>query len=210
MNPMLVYAEQMIGTKAEHDAAPLNSHVVNDILFNKYDHRLCYFTFSEENNEQDYSRGDDHMETVVAATSGMNSYNTPLTGGEQAGTHVRTAKETYFIPWNQVVEMKEERIVFTGNERQLEEPLECYSFLALKDWTVIDQNNEKVGKIKDLVIDSKSQQVVGFMLSEGFWKSLLGSDEKFMPIIGAPDWTAQEWKIEQTPDVLLRNSPDQL
>jgi sporulation protein YlmC with PRC-barrel domain len=207
---MVVYAEKMIGKKAEHNAAPLNDHKVTDILFNKYDHRLCYFTYSDVQEKHNFDRGDDHMETVVAATSGMNSHNTPMTGGSLSETQVRETKETFFIPWHQIVEMNEDKIVFSGNERQIDEPLECYSYMAVKDWTVIDQNNEKVGKIKDLVVDDKNQQVIGFMLSEGFWKSLLGHDEKFMPIIGAPDWKTQEWKIEQTPEVLLRNSPEEL
>jgi sporulation protein YlmC with PRC-barrel domain len=207
---MVVYAEKLIGTKAEHDAAPLNDHKVNDILFNKYDHRLCFITYTEDLDAHKYSRGDDHIETVIAATSGINSHNTPLTGGSFSETEVRSPKETFFIPWHQIIALDEDKVVFKGNERQIEEPVECYSFQAIKDWTVIDQNNEKIGKIKDLVMDTENQQVMGFMLSEGFWKSLLGHDEKFMPIVGSPDWKTQEWRIEHTPDVLLRNSPEEL
>ncbi|MBY6035125.1 PRC-barrel domain-containing protein [Fictibacillus nanhaiensis] len=209
---MMLYAEKLIGAKAEHDAAPLNDHKVNDILFNKYDHRLCYFTFSVEDHGakgQDMPE-DKHMETVVAATSGIGTQHAPMTGKAYSERNQNATKETYFIPWHQVVNVDEEKLVFTGNERQKEEPTECYSFMAVKDWNVIDQNGEKIGKIKDLVMDANRQQVVGFVLSEGFWKSLLGHDEKFMPVTGEPNWNSREWRIQQTPELLLRNNPEEL
>jgi PRC-barrel domain len=209
---MKLSAEKIIGAKAEHDAAPLDKHKVNDILFNMYDHRLCYFTFTIENRTPDREEmpADRHMETVVAATSGIGTQNTPMTGSAYSETNYSAVKETYFIPWHQVVDINEDKLVFEGNERQKEEPIECYSYMAVKDWKVIDQSGEKVGKIKDLIMDTERQQIVGFVLSEGFWKSLLGHDEKYMPITGQPDWKTQEWKIERTPDLLLKNTPEEL
>jgi sporulation protein YlmC with PRC-barrel domain len=210
---MLLYAEKIIGAKAEHEAAPLNDHKVNDVLFNKYDHQLCYFTYSTEKrgdkNERLDLPGDEHMETIVAATSGIGTPNTPMTGSAYPETH-EYVKETFYIPWHQVVNIDEEKLVFEGNERQKEEPQECYSFMSVKDWTVIDQNGEKVGKIKDLVLDTDRQQVVGFLVTEGFWKKLIGSDDKYMPITGAPNWASQEWKIEHTPDLILKDKAEQL
>jgi PRC-barrel domain len=209
---MKLSAEKIVGAKAEHEAAPLDEHKVNDILFNMYDHRLCYFTFTIENRspEREEMPADRHMETVVAATSGIGTQNTPMTVSAYSETNYSAVKETYFIPWHQVVDINEDKLVFEGNERQKEEPTECYSYMAVKDWTVIDQSGEKVGKIKDLVMDTERQQVVGFVLSEGFWKSLLGHDEKYMPITGQPDWKTQEWKIERTPDLLLKDNPEEL
>jgi sporulation protein YlmC with PRC-barrel domain len=209
---MKLSAEKIIGAKAEHDAASIDEHKVNDILFNMYDHRLCYFTYSVENRGQDHEEmpADRHMETVVAATSGIGTQNTPMTGSAYPETNYSQVKETYFIPWHQVVDIQEDKLVFEGNERQKEEPVECYSYMAVKDWPVIDQTGEKVGKIKDLVMDTERQQVTGFVLSEGFWKSLLGHDEKYMPVTGQPDWKTREWKIERTSDLLLKDNLEEL
>ncbi|MCM3718001.1 PRC-barrel domain-containing protein [Fictibacillus phosphorivorans] len=209
---MRLYADRIIGAQAEHDAAPQDEHKVNDILFNMYDHRLCYFTFTIENRSPNHEAmpADRHMESVVAATSGIGTQHTPMTGSAYPEATYKDVKETYFIPWHQIVDVNEEKLVFKGNERQKEEPIECYSYKAIKDWPVIDQSGETVGKIKDLVMDTERKQAVGFVLSEGFWKSLLGHEEKYMPITGQPDWKTKEWKIERTPDLLLKNSPEEL
>jgi sporulation protein YlmC with PRC-barrel domain len=209
---MKLSAEKIIGAKAEHEAAPLNDRTVNDILFNMYDHRLCYFTYSVENTNsvREEMPADRHMESVVAATSGIGTQNTPLTGSAYAETNQSIRKETFFIPWHQVVAVDEERLVFEGNERQQEEPKECYSYRAVKDWPVVDQNGEKIGKIRDLVMDTDRKQVVGFALSEGFWKNLFGQEDKYMPVTGQPDWKTQEWKIQRTPDLLLKDSHEEL
>jgi uncharacterized protein YrrD len=132
---------------------------------------------------------------VVASTSGIGTQHTPFTGSAHASGTSYT-KETYFIPWNQVKELDEDKLLFTGNEQQRDEPKECYSYKAIIDWSVIDQNGENIGKIKDIIVDSDLQQVVGFSLSEGFWKNLMGHDNKYIPVSGNPDWVNQEWHIE--------------
>ncbi|GGB47775.1 PRC-barrel domain-containing protein [Fictibacillus barbaricus] len=209
---MKLSAEKLIGIKAQHDTAELTEHRIDDILFNMYDHRLCYFTFSVENNSYQHEEmpADQHMETVVAATSGIGTQNTPLTGSAYPETNQNYKKETYYIPWHRVKEFNEDRLLFAGNEQQRDEPIECYSFQAIKDLPVIDQDGEKIGKINDLIVDTDRQQVIGFSLSEGFWKSLFGHSDKFMPVSGNLDWKNQEWKIERTSDLLLKDSSDEL
>ncbi|KZE64636.1 hypothetical protein AWM68_10875 [Fictibacillus phosphorivorans] len=214
---MKLSAEKLVGVKAQNvtadvDVTEQTEHTINDILFNMYEHRLCYFTYTMENysNQREEVPADKHMETVVAATSGIGTQNTPFTGSAHSETNESYTKDTFFIPWHQVKDFNEDKLVFAGIEQQRDEPKECYSFRTIKDWSVIDQDGEKIGKIKDLIIDADRQQVIGFSLSEGFWKNLFGNDDKFMPVSGKPDWANQEWKIERTPDLLLKNSAEEI
>jgi sporulation protein YlmC with PRC-barrel domain len=211
---MLLNAEKLIGVKAEHDTVPLHEHKINDILFNKFDHRLCYFTYTQETglkeNEFRESPHDQHIEAVVAATSGITTQNTPMVGSAYPESMKPSFKETFFIPWHQVVEINEHKLTFKGNERQKEEPQECYSYISFKGWTVVGRDGEKIGKIKDLLMDIGRQQVVGLVVSEGVWKSMIGSGERFMPIIGTPDWSSQEWKVEQPTESFLKDKAELL
>ncbi len=211
---MKLSAEKLMGAKAQNHTISTEEtqHKINDILFNMYDHRLCYFTYTVDNGiyQREEIPSDKHMETVVAATSGIGTQHTPFTGSSNLANNQNYTKETFFIPWHQVKEFDEDKLVFSGNELQRDEPKECYSYMGIKDWNVIDQDGEKIGKIKDLIIDTDRQQVIGFSLAEGFWKNLFGHDDKYMPVSGSPNWESREWNIERTPDLLLRDNKDEL
>lgn len=197
---MLVKGHDLLDKKVKHAETKEDNIDLNGILLNKYDFSLCYLSFeettpAEPGREESFDPIDRNMLNVQAATSGIGSQSTPLSGTGYTATEPSYQKETFYIPWHEIVSIDDD-IVYQGNERQIDEPEECYLTTVLYGWTVETTEGEKIGKIKDVVVDTISKKAVSLEIAEGFWSKLMGNGNKYIPIAGEPQWLEGRWIVE--------------
>ncbi|MCK6258113.1 PRC-barrel domain-containing protein [Fictibacillus sp. KIGAM418] len=210
---MLLKANDLLDKKVKHSETKEDNIDLSGILLNKYDFSLCYLSFEETvpadpGNEESFDPIDKNVLNMQAATSGIGSQSTPLSGTGYPVAARSYYKETYYIPWHDIISLDDD-IVYQGNERQIEEPVECMASSIFDGWTVETIDGEKIGKIKDVILDTISKKAVAIEIAEGFWSKLLGEGNKYMPIAGEPNWVEEKWIVEpELKDHLVNEKED--
>lgn len=103
-------------------------------------------------------------------------------------------KQTYILPKEQIMRITDKAVIMTGTEKENESnEMEHFSLSHLKNFEVETTDGEKLGKIKDVVIEEKEKKIIGLKLSEGFWEKLIANGTKYMPYITDMEW--QEDKL---------------
>ncbi|KSU83598.1 PRC-barrel domain-containing protein [Fictibacillus enclensis] len=211
---MLIKGTDLLDKKVRHAEANEDNIELNGILLNKYDFSLCYLTFEEAvpadpGNDKSFDAVDRSVLDMQAATSGIGSQSTPISGTGYPVTTKTRIKETYYIPWHEIVSLDED-IVYQGNERQLDEPEECLESTIFKGWTVETTEGDKIGKIHDLIFDTIAKKAVALEMTEGFWSKLMGEGNKYLPIAGEPHWAEEKWIVEPELKDHLVNTKDEI
>ncbi|EIT85515.1 hypothetical protein A374_09768 [Fictibacillus macauensis ZFHKF-1] len=189
-------------------------HFVDNILLNQYDFSLCYVVF-EQKVLADEGRGavsapiDESVLNMQVATSGIGSQSTPLSGVGYPETSTSPRTEVRYVPWFNVVNIGES-IEYKGYDQQIEEPKECISLTSFFGWSVENEAGEKIGKIKDIIIQTQDQVGVAFEITEGVFSTLFGEGHKYMKMNGVPKWAEQKWIVSSAWNGVLVKEVDDL
>ncbi|MGC4377737.1 PRC-barrel domain-containing protein [Fictibacillus sp. Mic-4] len=197
---MLIKGKDLLNMKVVHQHTGKTNIELSSILLNKNDYSLCCLAFTEkalieERKKEALNEPDNRLvENVIAATNGLGAANAGIPGRMPPIAGQEYVKETFYIPVDEIVSI-DNVILYKGNERQTEETENCFPAGQLKNWEVEMADGEKIGKIKDIVFETRSMKAVGFELSEGFWSKLLGEGTKYMPLEGKVDWLNEKWIV---------------
>ncbi|HET7580019.1 MAG TPA: PRC-barrel domain-containing protein [Bacillales bacterium] len=177
---------------------------VNDLLIEKNQPYIAYLTFELEKpaDHPDTLEQDQRVAESLSAggrSPAMRNFMPPGRSAPGTAATEKMKKVPFLIPRNQIERMTENAVIMEGTEAEAEKQgEENFSYSALKDCEVKTEDGEKLGKIKDIVIEEMEQKVIGLKLSEGFWETLTGDGTKYMPYDGGVEW--------QVDKILVKNS----
>lgn len=105
----------------------------------------------------------------------------PSIGAEWAYQEV---KHVYELGADQVYALSNDALLTKNNQYRNSKDLPTNNGMSLESiigMKVMTEEDQDLGKINDLLIDSKTQSIKGIELSEGFWKDLLGGQNQYIP-----------------------------
>lgn len=208
---MLMLGKEIMNKKIVHIDNDEEKAKVDDILLHKDKADMAYLTFELDapivDPHMNGPAGDDQA-FEVASASGSQSMPGNWAATTDAGSSVKTKKQTFFIPEAEIERITANAVLMKGTEVEQEhgERMEHASLSALLDRSVETEGGEKVGKIKDVVIEESEKKIIGFKLSEGLWEKIVGDGTKYMPYTGIIDWTeegpliVESWTLDQLVD----------
>ncbi|WLD92436.1 PRC-barrel domain-containing protein [Alkalihalobacillus sp. AL-G] len=191
---MLIVGKDLLDkTIGYKDSGDLTDHTVEDILLEKDTYVLDYILYVEkrpsEGNEK--QRVEPSMMNVVGSTGGQTAMNTPPVTSDDSFTK-DYREDIFYVPFSHVEEILNDKVLITGIDQQLHDPVESIAVTGLIDRKVKTASGDSLGKVKDIVIDWDIKRVVGLSLAEGFWARMMSEENKYMPLEGTMDWTVDE------------------
>ncbi|WP_257351559.1 PRC-barrel domain-containing protein [Pseudalkalibacillus decolorationis] len=191
---MLILGRELLGKKIGYkDSEEATKHTVGDILLEKHNFELDYILYVEKRpaeGDRDHSV-EPSMANVTQSAGGYMGMNTPPITSDDSITRNFT-KETFYIPFNHIEEILNDKVIVTGLDRQAHDPINSIAATGLMEKKVLTQSGDSLGKVKDVIIDWNMKKVVGVSLAEGFWARLMSEENKFMPLEGTIDWSKDE------------------
>ncbi|HET7626901.1 MAG TPA: PRC-barrel domain-containing protein [Bacillales bacterium] len=214
---MIVLGKDILGKTIVHVDNDEEKAKVKDLLFDRNELSITYLTYEidKPTDETKTLQEEQRVLDSIAAGGPRNTSQWNATPGIRLGANQMfdSEKQTFFIPAAQIDRMTEKAVTMKGSEK--ESPAErddSLSCLFLLDLPVEDEEGEKIGKIKDLVVEEKEKRVIGLKLSEGFWEKIIGDGSKYLSIEGIELWldekvivkTAEKENLQDDMTALLK------
>jgi uncharacterized protein YrrD len=141
---------------------------------------------SDENEEEipagnHYSKETSQIPVQTLRHSPHTTISGPILG---AGGAFQEITHVYELKADQVHALSDDALLSKSNEYQKSDDKPANNGMSLdsiKGMKVITEQDQDLGKINDLLIDSKTQSIKGIELSEGFWKDLLAGKNQYIP-----------------------------
>ncbi|HET7658616.1 MAG TPA: PRC-barrel domain-containing protein [Bacillales bacterium] len=211
---MILLGKDVIGKKIVDADTNEEKAKVKDLLIEKNKPLLACLSFEleapspEENTElkqESFTRN----ATAMGSSSLWNTdAGTPL---HQDAAKVIKEKQTYIVPREQIMRMTDRAVLMTGSEVEDETfEIEHFSVSYLKDFEIETEDGEKLGKVKDVVLEEKEKKVIGLKLSEGFWEKLVSDGTKYMPYVSNAKWEVDKLIVDSSMKDRLVDEYEQL
>lgn len=213
---MILLGKHVVDKKIVHADNDEEKSEVKDLLIQKNKPEIAYLTFEIKTPvdgmgpEEDGSKAVDTVNALGGRSPGQWNVTTGTAPPEAAPPNKET-KQLFLLPKEQIERITTNAVVMEGTERHEELwEEECYSYLSLKNREVETEDGEKLGKIKDIVIEELEKKVIGLKLSEGFWEKLISDGTKYMPYEGFVEWGADKIIVESSMKDRLVDEYEQL
>lgn len=197
---MLMLGKDVLDKKIVHVDNDEEKAKVKDILLNKNTAGIAYLTFEIDGpvQNEETTNGGGGRAFDVANAGGIQT--TPGNWGSttQRVPSVKTRKQLFLIPAEQIERITAAAVTMKGTE--IEQDLgsleDHVALTTLAGQDVETESGEKIGKIKDIVLEEREKKVIGFKLSEGLWEKIVGDGTKYMSFDGIVDWAGNQLVVE--------------
>ncbi|HEX7063570.1 MAG TPA: PRC-barrel domain-containing protein [Bacillales bacterium] len=187
---MILLGKHVADKKIVHVDNDEEKSEVKDILISKEKPEIAFLTYEIKMPIGEIGEAEDGTgEGPVSAIGGTDPGVRPGSAPPEAVPPNTEKKQYFLIPKDQIDRITTNAVVMKGTEVQGESgEEEYYSYLSLKGREIESEDGEKLGKIKDIVIEEIEKKIIGLKLSEGFWEKLIGDGTKYMPYEGFVEW----------------------
>lgn len=200
---MLMLGKDVLDKKIVHVDNDDEKAKVKDIILilNKDNVGIAYLTFEidapVEEGEAEAANGGSRAFDVAEA-SGIQTTPGNWGASTEKKPSVKTRKQLFLIPAKQVERITDQAVVMKGTEVEQDfgKLADHVSLSALIDQNVETKAGEKIGKVKDVVLEEQEKKIIGFKLSEGLWEKIVGDGTKYMPSNGVIDWKEGQLTVE--------------
>ena len=182
---MLLHGKDIVGKMIVEADTDEEKGSVKDIMIEKNKPFLACLSFemAMPHKEDDADAMKESFTNNLTSMGGSSLWNadsgTPL---HQEDAETIDEKQLYILPKDQIMRITDKAVTMTGTERQSEpNEMQHYSLSYLKNLELETDDGEKLGKIKDVLVEEKEKKVMGLKLSEGFWEKLISDGTKYMP-----------------------------
>lgn len=179
---MLIFGKDILNKEiVSSESSESFNHMVEDILLNKKTFDLDYLLYVDKRPEENLqeNRLETSMDNVVNSVGGLNATNTSPVTNEDA--HFKNyTKETFYIPFNAVQNLGEDKVKISGIEKQSHDPIDSITTESIIHKKVKTESGETIGKVQDVIIDWETSRAVGLSLSDGFWAKLMSNGNRYM------------------------------
>lgn len=143
-------------------------------------------TVSDENMEELPSGDQYSKETAQIPIQTLHHTPHAITAGPSLGAEgaFQEIMHVYELKAEQVHALSDDALLSKSSQYQKSDDKPTNNGISLetiKGMKVITEQDQDLGKINDLLIDSKTQSIKGIELSEGFWKDLLAGKNQYIP-----------------------------
>lgn len=210
---MLMSYDELKKLRLVYTDAAEDSHEVSDILIDGDTGSVVNIVYEDrqvEHNEDaaPYANQSVHMFDAMGSGAAGNTSNIPQAEGLPP---IQKAPVQYFFIDAKEAIIKDDKIHYEGpvkGEREAKQGLVSLREI-IGDKLVTEEDND-IGKIKDIYLNVENMTVRGLKLSEGFWDQLVGGGYKYLPVDAILKWYPAPVIVRESAKELLLDEPGEL
>ncbi|TCP26651.1 PRC-barrel domain protein [Scopulibacillus darangshiensis] len=190
-----------------------DSHELSDILFDGESGTLANFVYEEQKRESAENREsytDKSFEMVEAMGSSVTGTVGSLPQSEGLPREPKKHVQYFFIDAKAAI-IEDSKIHYKGSvkgEGAVKDQLISVSDLIRRRLT--SEEDQQIGKVKDIMIDIDQKAIKGLKISEGFWERLVGEGMKYLPASAIVKWYPEPLIVKEPADKYLLDSEGDL